>query len=74
MYLNLKINSEGKLLFKPRPIYVKVHCLLPSLTNTFKNQMTFSVFALLCQIMVSYVPNEILQLKILSVLGSIRFS
>lgn len=67
-------NSEGKLLFKPKPIYVKINCLLPSLMYTFKNQMKFSRFALLYQVMVAYVPNEILQLKIISVLGSMMFS
>lgn len=63
-------NSEGKLHFKPRPIYVKINCLLPGHTYTFKNQMKFSRFALLHQVMVAYVPNEILQPKVISVLGS----
>jgi len=30
--------QKGNPLLKPRPIYVKVHCLLPSLAYIFKNQ------------------------------------
>lgn len=39
------------------------------LHTPLKKRMKFSRFALLCQVMVAYIPNEILQLKIVSYLG-----
>lgn len=59
------------LLFKPQPMYVKVPKVL---CTPSKTRMKFFRFALLCQVTVAYVLTEILQLKIISVLRSIRFS
>jgi len=73
MYLNLKFKREihfsspGQYMLKCTAYYQVLH-------TSSKTRMKFSRFALLCQVMVAYVPNEILQLKIISVLGSRRVS